>query len=342
MCLHDLRLTALIRAPSTVGKCPGSKTDHAKVHANLAFWAVFTELSLLVLCLTPLQSSQQGHPQLLLPALESWCSSVDHCHALISRLKCQWSRKAAFPALCVYFVSLSIGARCYDFQQFHSGQILDVQNHEGKEATSLPPRCHTAIQTEVSATLQALLLSHSQKQPHKRSHTSAHALLLLCTLSFSDAIFCASEKLSIFLGWEKGNQLPARALNYNSLLATDSKSQNIKSHGGSLPSPMNHTENTSKKYMWKEDLFLHFIHPLALKWLNGNTGKPRASATQAAPLEFILAFDVTAIITQSFWSTVISFKNQNDPYSESFPSLSFIFLFFPTGRMSYLGFVPHG
>jgi len=52
--------------------------------------------------------------------------------------------------------------------------------------------------------------------------------------------------------------------------------------------------------MQKEDSFLHFIYPLALKHLNGNTGKPSASATEATPQEFTLALDVRAIIAQSF------------------------------------------
>lgn len=186
---------------------------------------------------------------------------------------------------------------------------------------------------EVSTTLPALLLSHSQKQPHERSHTLAHALLLLCTLSFSDGTFCTGVE-------RKRKQLPARAL--ITTVCVSLRQQIIKSHGGSLPSPMKHTENMSKMCMQKEDSFLHFIYPLALKHLNGNTGKPSASATEATPQEFTLALDVIAIIAQSFWSTMISFKNQNDPYSESFLSLPFIFLFSPRGSMSYLGSVPHG
>lgn len=59
---------------------------------------------------------------------------------------------------------------------------------------------------------------------------------------------------------------------------------------------LHNTENMSKTCVWKEDSFLYF--PLALKWLNGNTGKPSVSAANVASQEFTLALGVISIISR--------------------------------------------
>lgn len=137
---------------------------------------------------------------------------------------------------------------------------------------------------EASVTVAALLLPHRPKQQYRRSHTFLHALLcLLCAVSFLDFLNWGWKRKQLLartsiisLGyWETVNLRMAKAVDFDPVL------QN--------------TRRIWVKRVWKEDLFLYF--PLALKWLNGNTGKPSVSTANVASQEFTPAFGVISIIS---------------------------------------------
>lgn len=290
------------------GKMPRQqKTDHAKALANLAFWAILTCISLPVLSLTLLQRS--------LPQIISGCIS----HLPVLMPKFQLSCK--LPFLWIFVCSVAYTHK-YDIATFSPFTVKTWCERKITKAKG-PDHRHPGLSdlpecAEGTGTL-TLLPVHEEPNSLTQAGISLPAL-------------CSRFSTWHLLQWAWEKEQTLSAVTGVGLLG-DSRSQRGEAVDEIPPIPVKHTENRSKSRVLKEEsllwavpVFYPLTHPMTIKWLHGNTAN-------VVFQEFILAFDVAAIMAQSFWSAVISFNNQNYSHSESF---------FPSrGSVSYHSLVPH-